>query len=53
LGYISEVPEWAVPSNAKKVERFLGFANYHRAFIARYAELAGPLYSLTGKKPFH
>jgi hypothetical protein len=33
--YISAVREWAVPSNVKKVERFLGFANYHRAFIVR------------------
>jgi hypothetical protein len=51
--YISAVREWAVPSNVKEVERFLGFANYHRAFIARYAELANPLYSVTGKNPFH
>jgi hypothetical protein len=51
--YISAVREWAVPSSAKKVERFLGFANYYRAFIARCAELANPLYSVTGQKPFH
>jgi hypothetical protein len=51
--YISAVREWAVPSNVKEVERFLGFANYHRAFIAWYAELTVPLYSVTGKKPFH
>jgi hypothetical protein len=51
--YISAVWEWAVPSNVKEVERFLGFANYHRAFIARYAVLANPLYSVTGKNPFH
>jgi hypothetical protein len=50
--YISAVLEWAVPSSAKKVERFLGFANYDRAFIARCAELANPLYSVTVKKPF-
>jgi hypothetical protein len=53
VAYISAVREWAVPFNVKEVERFPGFANYHRAFIARYAELAGPLYSETGMKPFH
>ena len=51
--YISAVREWAVPTNVKEVEKFLGFANYHRAFIAGYAEMANPLYSVTGKKPFH
>jgi hypothetical protein len=51
--YISAVREWAVPSNVKEMERFLGFANYHRVFIAWYDELAGPLYSVTDKKPFH
>jgi hypothetical protein len=51
--YMSAVREWAVPYNVKEVERFLGFAYYHLAFIARYAEIANPLYSVTGKKPFH
>jgi hypothetical protein len=50
--YISAVREWAVPTNVKEVEKSLGFANYHRAFIAGYAEMANPLYSVTGK-PFH
>ena len=36
----------------KEVEMFWSFANYHRGFIAGYAQLAFPLYSLTGKKPF-
>jgi hypothetical protein len=51
--YIFAVREWAVPTNVKEVEKFLGFANYHRAFIAGYAEMANPLYSVTEKKPFH
>ena len=28
--------EWAITENAKAVERFLGFANYQRNFIARF-----------------
>ncbi|XP_056003459.1 uncharacterized protein LOC130046578 [Ostrea edulis] len=50
--YIAAVREWAPPTNVKEVERFLGFANYHRTFIAGYAQLACPLYQVTGKKPF-
>ena len=29
---------------------FLGFVNYHREHIAKYASVAGPLYGLTGQK---
>jgi hypothetical protein len=31
------------------VERFLGFANYHRSFIKDFAKISGPLYEITGK----
>ena len=50
--YVEAVRDWVVPRSTKDVERFLGFANYHRGFIAGYAQLAFPLYRLTGKKPF-
>ena len=49
---VQTVRDWADPRSAKDVERFLGFANYNRGFIAGYAQLAFPLYCLTGKKPF-
>lgn len=42
----------ADPKTTKEVEKFLGFANYHRAFIKNYAKMAGPLNRLTGKQPF-
>jgi hypothetical protein len=51
--YISAVRECAVPTNVKEMERFLGSANYHRAFIVGYAQMANPLYSVIGKKSFH
>jgi hypothetical protein len=51
--YISAVREWAVLTNVKEVEKFLGFASYHRDFIAGYAEIANSLYSVTGKKLFY
>ena len=41
--------EWPIPQNAKAVERFLGFANYHRNFIARFFETVAPPYAMTGK----
>ena len=46
------VRDWAAPRSTKDVKRFLGSANYHRGFIAGYAQLAFPLYCLIGKKPF-
>lgn len=50
--YIEAVKDWETPTNVKDVERFLGFANYHRGFIAGFAQMAQPLYNVTGKKPF-
>lgn len=41
-----------VVKTTKEVEKFLGFANYHRAFIKNYAKIAGPLNRLKGKQPF-
>ena len=34
------------------MERFLGFTNYHRAFIEEYTQMAFPLQSLTGKRTY-
>jgi hypothetical protein len=50
--YIKYVRDWKVPTNSKEVERFLGFANYHRLFIKDFSQIAAPLYKLTGKNPF-
>ena len=44
--------EWPSPENTKAVERFLGFANHHRNLIARFSEIAAPLYPVTGKASF-
>jgi hypothetical protein len=35
-GYIKDVKNRPRPKNKKEVERFLGFTNYHRAFIEEY-----------------
>ena len=38
------------PMNVREVQSFLGYVNYHRSHIEKYAELAAPLCALTGKK---
>ena len=50
--YIDTMRDWPIPQNAKAVERFLGFANYHRNFVAGFSEIAAPLYAVTGKASF-
>lgn len=49
---IKAVTDWPIPTSSKEMERFLGLANYHRTFIKNFAELAQPLYNLSGKNPF-
>jgi hypothetical protein len=39
-GYIKDIKNWPRPKNKKEVERFLGFNNYHRAFIEEYTQMA-------------
>ena len=51
-GYIKDIENWPRPKNKKEVERFLGFTNYHRAFIEEYTQMALPLQALTGKRTY-
>ena len=46
------VINWPVPKNTHEVEQFLGLVNYHRMFIKDFAEIACPLYGITGKREF-
>lgn len=50
--YIEAVKNWKTPAKTKEIEKFLGFANYHRTFIKSYAKMALPFNRLTGKKPY-
>ena len=43
------VRDWPVPNSVSEVRSFLGFVNYFRRFIPRYAELARYLDEITGK----
>ena len=47
---IKAITKLQPPKNVRQVQKFLGMVNYHRNHIARFAEIAAPLYELTHKK---
>ena len=47
---IEKVANWPVPTTAKDVQQFLGFAGYYRRFVKDFAQIARPLYHLTERK---
>jgi len=47
---IKAVKGWKMPMKIKKVESFLGFANFYRRFIQNISYIAKPLNKLKGKK---
>lgn len=49
---IKVVKEWPIPNNSKDVQRFLGLANYHPAFVPNFAEISADLYQVVGKYKF-
>jgi predicted aspartyl protease len=49
---IKVVKDWPTPNNSKDVQRFLGLANYHRAFVPNFAEISADLYQVVGKYKF-
>ena len=46
---VEAIKSWKAPRTVKDVRSFLGFANFYRPFIPRFAELATPLIRLTKK----
>lgn len=50
---VKAVTDWPVPASRKKLQQFLGFANFYRRFIRDYSRAAEPLTRLTSSKvPF-
>ena len=50
---VSAVAEWPTPDSCKKVQQFLGFANFHRRFVRGFSAIAAPLHALTSTQvPF-
>ncbi|SPC65051.1 related to Gag-pol polyprotein [Ustilago sp. UG-2017b] len=45
-GKVRTVKEWPMPESIHDIQRFLGFANFYRRFIAHFARIAKPLTSL-------
>ncbi|KAJ1593399.1 hypothetical protein NDA12_005673 [Ustilago hordei] len=43
---VHTVKEWPMPESIHDIQRFLGFANFYRRFIAHFARIAKPLTSL-------
>ena len=50
---VSAVANWPPLDSRKKVQQFLGFANFYRKFIRNFSSVAAPLHILTSsKEPF-
>lgn len=50
---IEAVVNWQTPSTRKKLQQFLGFANFYRRFIRDYSKVAAPLTQLNStSSPF-
>ncbi len=50
-GKVEAVRNWPQPITVKELQRFLGFANFYRRFIAQYSQTSAPLTSLLRHKP--
>src|SRR6202023_3302121 len=46
---LGSIRDWPTPTTVKQVRSFLGFGNFYRKFIGRYADIARPLNNTTKK----
>ncbi|GLB39530.1 putative coprinopsis cinerea okayama7 130 [Lyophyllum shimeji] len=44
---LDTISKWPIPKTAKQIQQFLGFTNFYRRFVHRYAEICLPLTNLT------
>jgi len=47
---VKAIKKWKIPTKIKKVESFLGFANFYRRFIKNFSHMVRPLNELKEKK---
>ncbi|EUC53577.1 Transposon Tf2-1 polyprotein, putative [Rhizoctonia solani AG-3 Rhs1AP] len=47
---LDTIASWPVLRSVKDIQSFLGFTNFYRRFIARYASICKPLHDLTHKE---
>ena len=50
---IEAIQNWPIPKTVTHVQSFLGFTNYYRKFMFRYAQIAKPLNELTSGENAH
>ena len=51
---VSAVADWPTPDSRKKVQQFLGFADFYRRFVRGFSAIAAPLHALTSTQvQFH
>ena len=43
---IEAIKNWPVPKTVTEVQSFLGFTNYYRKFVSKYAQIAKPINQL-------
>lgn len=43
---VEAIQNFPIPTTNKKLQSFLGLANYYRQFVSNFARIAGPLYEL-------
>ena len=46
---VQKVVDWLVLKSVKKMQKFLGLANYYRWFVKDFTRVAKPLYEMTKK----
>ncbi len=46
---IQAVKDWAIPTNLKEAQGFLGFCNFYRRFIRNFSKIVRPIVQLTKK----
>ena len=46
---VEAITAWPVPTKVKKVQSFLGLANFYRHFVNNFSKVAKPLHELTRK----
>ena len=44
---VSAVADWPTPDSHKKVQQFLGFANFYRRLVSSFSARDAPLHALT------
>ncbi|KAL0154077.1 hypothetical protein M9458_050536 [Cirrhinus mrigala] len=47
---VEAVLKWPQPRTLKELQRFLGFANFHRRFIRNFSSVAAPLTAMTKRQ---